>query len=566
MALSRKQQLIHLHGSSKEGLNAKEFKSGELLILHAADGHAEFGTRVGDTLRWAPDQETIKALIDKSLSGIQADAVTSISGDTYVSASKKGNNVALTTDVVTDFSKEIGEDRKLADAQAIKTYVDGLNTTASGKIDAINAKLGTGFTSGSTATAQLAEVKKTADAALKTVTGENAIVATTGESQSVKVTLKSSDKGNVKFTNDEDGLSAKVDLTAAETVTGISTDDKVLSLSNKLISATVSLDYYTIPDGNENAGKKYIRLLGKDKTVISTVDATEFIKDGMLESAELKTNPDSAHTGTFIILTWNYDSGKKDPMYIDVASLIDVYTADEGTGLKLTDHKFSIDTTKIATVDSVNNVKNTIDAYTINGEKISTSPILNATQIKVSADSGSSTVAEAIKTASEAGVQSFGGQKGEITVKTADEADVNGTVQFTIGENKKLTAVVKGIDSAAYKKAEDFDEKGAAAAVLGKDDDPASAVTVYGVKKALSEKNVSAEGQSGDTALVTASAAENKVTVGVTDKLTEAVASAETALQTATVKNTESNKITATKTSTKVEFDFDNMIIDCGTF
>jgi hypothetical protein len=51
------------------------------------------------------------------------------------------------------------------------------------------------------------------------------------------------------------------------------------------------------------------------------------------------------------------------------------------------------------------------------------------------------------------------------------------------------------------------------------------------IDTAVANKNVSATGETGDAALVTASASNNTVTVGSTTKLQNAVASAETALQ-----------------------------------
>lgn len=58
----------------------------------------------------------------------------------------------------------------------------------------------------------------------------------------------------------------------------------------------------------------------------------------------------------------------------------------------------------------------------------------------------------------------------------------------------------------------------------------ASDVKAY-VDGKVSDKNVTAEGESGDTALVGASAANNKVTVTTTKKLKDAVAKAETSVQ-----------------------------------
>ena len=54
---------------------------------------------------------------------------------------------------------------------------------------------------------------------------------------------------------------------------------------------------------------------------------------------------------------------------------------------------------------------------------------------------------------------------------------------------------------------------------------------VAAIRQALESKNVSADGETGDDALVTADAADNTVTVGSTQKLKDAVEKAETAVQ-----------------------------------
>lgn len=65
------------------------------------------------------------------------------------------------------------------------------------------------------------------------------------------------------------------------------------------------------------------------------------------------------------------------------------------------------------------------------------------------------------------------------------------------------------------------------------------------INEAVANKNVSATGETGDAALVTASASNNAVTVGSTTKLQNAVASAETALQ-GIEKGTDGNFVTTT--------------------
>lgn len=74
---------------------------------------------------------------------------------------------------------------------------------------------------------------------------------------------------------------------------------------------------------------------------IKEIDCTDFIKDGMLESATVEVNPEGQEAGTYIKLVFNTDAGK-DPVYINVSDLIHEYTA--GDGIKLENGKFSLDT------------------------------------------------------------------------------------------------------------------------------------------------------------------------------------------------------------------------------
>lgn len=108
-------------------------------------------------------------------------------------------------------------------------------------------------------------------------------------------------------------------------VTGIAADDKVLSVTDKVISATVGMSY--------DSNNKKIVLSGKDGIELGTVDATPFIKDGMLSDVDY--NADN-NTLTF---TWNTDSGEKTDTVV-LSDIIEPYTA--GDGLDLTGNEFSI--------------------------------------------------------------------------------------------------------------------------------------------------------------------------------------------------------------------------------
>ncbi len=151
-------------------------------------------------------------------------------------------------------------------------------------------------------------------------------------------------QGNVTLAQTAAGLTANVVIPAA-TVTGVKADDPVLSLTDKELSATLGLSY--------DSTNKRIKLIGINKAEVASIDATDFIKDGMLDTATFDPKTKK------ITLTFNTASGK-DPIGIDVSSLVDTYTAKAGSGLTLNDHEFGIDTSVIATAQSVTNVSNAV--------------------------------------------------------------------------------------------------------------------------------------------------------------------------------------------------------------
>lgn len=161
------------------------------------------------------------------------------------------------------------------------------------------------------------------------------------------VALKISEtQGNVTLSQSAAGLTANVVIPPAQ-VTGVKADDPVLSLTDKKLSATLGLSY-----DSEN---KKIKLTGINKAEIASIDAADFIKDGMLDTAKFDTETKE------ITLTFNTASGK-DPIKINVSSLVDTYTAKEDGGLILEGNAFSVDTTKIATAQSVTNVSSAVSS------------------------------------------------------------------------------------------------------------------------------------------------------------------------------------------------------------
>lgn len=162
--------------------------------------------------------------------------------------------------------------------------------------------------------------------------------------------LKAAESNTIAVTETKDGnnvvtgsvLSVKKDntnsnVTLGETANGLTVTAAVGSLdtsNNKIIKLTgdvlgeytLAMDLYTEPAGSADAGKKFLRLLGgaNSSTEIARLDAADFIKDGMLDSA---TYDNSTH---ILTLTFNTDSGKS-AVTVDLTGLVDVYSGDTTT-------------------------------------------------------------------------------------------------------------------------------------------------------------------------------------------------------------------------------------------
>lgn len=144
-----------------------------------------------------------------------------------------------------------------------------------------------------------------------------------------------------RATGVEEGLDARIKELEDEARISIADNEKVLSLSDaKKLSTTLGLNY-------DEANKK-IQLTGKENAVIADIDATKFIKDGMLDSAELVVDPEGQAAGTYIKLTFNTDAGK-DPIFVNVSSFIDTYTSGDENLLEVENY---VITPKTSTIES----------------------------------------------------------------------------------------------------------------------------------------------------------------------------------------------------------------------
>ena len=133
-----------------------------------------------------------------------------------------------------------------------------------------------------------------------------------GTATNPTIGLKIDSTGNVKLSTGANGLKASYE----DFATGIDATDQVLTANATKLKANLGLQY--------DSEAKQIKLTGKSNAVIATIDATDFIKDGMVQSVELE--------GNNLVFTFNTDAGK-DVVTVDLSKFIDVYTAGNGIAI-----------------------------------------------------------------------------------------------------------------------------------------------------------------------------------------------------------------------------------------
>lgn len=119
--------------------------------------------------------------------------------------------------------------------------------------------------------------------------------------------------------------------------------DKVFTLGSDGLLANLALKYVKATSGTGATTPAKLQLIGKGNTVITDLDASDFIMDGMLENVELHEND--------LTFTFNTDAGKK-AITVDLSNYIDVYKA--GNGISISGNTVSAkvkDAEKILKVD-----------------------------------------------------------------------------------------------------------------------------------------------------------------------------------------------------------------------
>ena len=166
----------------------------------------------------------------------------------------------------------------------------------------------------------------------KVAAADNKGIEIGGSEQKPTVGIKlDPNQGNVTLSLGANGLKAE-DTTALRDVTG----QNFIKKNGTDVEGHLNLTY--------NTETKKINLEGFDSSIIASIDATAFIKDGMINTVELVTDPESHDPGTYLVITFNTDAGK-DAIYLDVTGLINVYRGTNGVRVTGKDIHLIIDTT-----------------------------------------------------------------------------------------------------------------------------------------------------------------------------------------------------------------------------
>lgn len=234
-------------------------------------------------------------------------------GKATVSVSENGVSIGATG---TSLSEGTNNGETSVDGSS-KKIVKGLNTAAYHPDTYFYTA-----TQGAAALAAAQAAQETADSKVASVKSGSQAIEISGTSTAPTVGLKIDPSGNVTLTQGANGLKAVVPAAA---ISGVSAEDKILSLSGSELSTTLSIDY--------ESGSKLIRLLGIDNEVIASIDATKFIKDGMVNGVSF--NPEDKK----LTITFNTDAGTED-IEVDLSDLVDTYTA--GNGINISGNSVSI--------------------------------------------------------------------------------------------------------------------------------------------------------------------------------------------------------------------------------
>ena len=284
---------------------------------------------------------------------------------------------AVPADVQSEIKKLIGTESDTSESVTIygaKKYADEKVSSEIGKLDVSDSITAGSFVASVSETDGKISVTKGA------VASSDKTVVVTGNASTGGLDLKTNIDGTTIVKNDETGVLSVASSALTQYVgsyaiavseagednnktisLGINANDKVLTQSTDGLIANIAMSYDTNARTINLTGKSYSEEGTEKAYSLGSIDASQFIKDGMLAGETVFVAEGATQTITInkqsheftgltigshyiVFLFSTYDGTTKETKYswdiLDATSIIDVYVA--GDGLALSDHTFSV--------------------------------------------------------------------------------------------------------------------------------------------------------------------------------------------------------------------------------
>ena len=346
-------------------------------------------------------EELARQNADTTLDGKIAAETTRATGKETELQTAISNEVTRATNVESDLQTQITNeksDRQAAITDVISQYTNAITEESTSRIDSDERleRMLTGYTSTTDQTiSELTE--KVNNEITRATAAENSISGNVNTLSGSVVTFSSSTVNELTTIKENiENLNAKTvvgsNAVNVNTVGNTSTVSLVINGSDNVLSQDVS-GLKTTLSIDLSADGKTLSLKGKNGAVISTIDTTSFVKDGMLDNVTFDT---TTKTLKFI---FNTDSGKTQ-IDVPLGSLVDLYTVSaNSTNYLVIDNykvgakvdvdgglasKNSVDTLRNDTITSANTIINSINQLSGSVRDINTNLTNNISNLSAS--------------------------------------------------------------------------------------------------------------------------------------------------------------------------------------
>lgn len=312
----------------------------EIDAVETGAGLSEDGSYTANTnTNYIKDATSLKDAdekLDAAINGV-SDIVSSLTSGTV--SDVKINDTSVKTNGVANITVEgtyNNDNNKIATQTTVSNAIDFLKNSLTGNAT-IASKSGNSVTlkSGVTESKGVVSNNDGADIIL-------ADVASTGAAADVTI----ADVNNKITATTVEGALTELATSIENNVITIASGEKVISKSagNEL---STTLTMVVEKQGEAGNQKDYIVLKGINDTEITKIDASQFLKDGMLSNAELVTVAEEGVTEKvpYIKLSFNTDAGKQD---IRFSILVDTYTSGDTNTLTVSNYTITPVTAPVA--------------------------------------------------------------------------------------------------------------------------------------------------------------------------------------------------------------------------